>query len=191
MSGIDPKIVIHEIKTYPNAKPIRQLLHPVHPCKVAAIKLEVEKLLKVSFVYPVALIDWVSNLVPIDKKQGTIRVCVDYRDINKSCPKDNFPTPFVDQIVDDCVGSEIFSLMDGFSGYNQINIVPEDQHKISFICPCGTFAYRKLPFGLNNADRTFQHAMSYAFHDIKHILQPYLDDLSTHSMCRVDHPTHL
>jgi hypothetical protein len=191
MSGIDPDIVIHEIKIYPDAKPVWKRLRPVHPRKAAAIKLEVEKLLKAVFIYQVALTDWVSNLVPIDKKQGTIRVCVDYRDINKSCPKDNFPTPFIDQIVDDCVGSEIFSLMDGFSGYNQINIVPEDQHKTTFICPWGTFAYRKLPFSLENAGATFQRTMSYAFHDIKHIVQPYLDDLPTHSMRRVDHPTHL
>jgi hypothetical protein len=191
MSGIDPDIVIHEIKTYPDAKPVRQCLHPVHPCKAAAIKLELKKLLKAGFIYPVALIDWVSNLVPIDKKQGTIHICVDYRDINKALPKDNFPTPFIDQIVDDCAGSEIFSLMDGFSGYNQINIVPEDQHKTSFIFPWGTFAYQKLPFGLKNAGATFQRAMSYSFHDIKNIMQPYLDDLLAHSMCWVDHPIHL
>jgi hypothetical protein len=104
MSGIDPDIVVHEIKTYPGARPIRQRLHPVHPRKAAAIKLEVEKLLKDGFIYPVALTDWVSNLVLVNKKQGTIRVCVDYRDINQACPKDNFPTPFVDQIVDDCTG---------------------------------------------------------------------------------------
>jgi hypothetical protein len=191
MSGINPDIVIHEIKTYPDAKPVRQRLRPVQPRKVAAIKLEVKKLLKAGFIYPVALTNWVSNLVSIDKKQGTIRVCVDYRDINKACPKDNFPTPFVDQIGDDCAGSEIFSLMDGFSGYNQINIVPEDQHKTAFICPWGTFAYQKLPFGLKNAGATFQCAMSYAFHDIKHIVKPYLDDLPTHSMHQVDHPIHL
>jgi hypothetical protein len=191
MPGIDPAIVIHEIKTYPDAKPIWQCLHPVHPCKAAAIKLEVEKLLKTDIIYPVALTDWVSNLVLIDKKQGTIRVCVDYRDINKACPKDKFPTPFVDQIVDDCVGSEIFSLMDGFSNYNQINIVLEDQHKAAFICPWGTFAYQKLPFSLKNAGATFQCVMSYDFHDIKHIVQPYLDNLPAHSMRRVDHPTHL
>jgi hypothetical protein len=183
--------VIHEIKTYPDAKPVRQHLRPVHPCKVDAIKIEVEKLLKVIFIYPVALTDWVSNLVPIDKKKGTIHVCIDYRDINKSCPKDNFPTPFVNQIVDDCVGSEIFSLMDGFSGYTQIKIVPEDQHKTAFICPSGTFAYQKLPFSLKNDGTNFQRAMYYVFHDIKHIVQPYLDDLPAHSMRRVNHPTHL
>jgi hypothetical protein len=191
MSCIDPAIVIHEIKTYHDAKPIQKCLQPVHPRKAAAIKLEVKKLLKAGFIYMVAITNWVSNLISIDKKQGIIRVCADYSDINKSCPKDNFPTPFVDQIVDDCAGSEIFSLMDGFSGYNQINIVPKDQHKTAFICTWGNFSYRKLPFGLKNAGITFQCAMSYAFHDIKKIVQPYLDDLPAHSMRLVDHPTHL
>ena len=96
MPGIDHDIVIDEIKTYPNAKPIQQCLHPFHPRKAVAINLEVKKILKPSFIYPVALIDWVSNLVLIEKKQGTIHVCIDYRDINKACPKDNFPTPFID-----------------------------------------------------------------------------------------------
>jgi hypothetical protein len=191
MPGIDPSIVIHEIKTYPDAKPVRQKLRPVHPKKLAAIKAEVEKLLKSGFIYPVPLTEWVSNLVPVAKKQGTIRVCVDYRDLNKACPKDNYPTPFIDQIIDNCAGSVVFSFMDGFSGYNQIEILPADQHKTAFICPWGTFAYRKLPFGLKNAGATFQRAMSYAFHDIKHIAEPYLDDLPAHSSNRPDHIDHL
>jgi hypothetical protein len=120
MSGIDPDIVVHEIKTYLDTKPIQQRLHPVHPHKVTAIKLEVEKIINAGFIYLVALTDWVSNLVLVTNKQGMIRVCIDYRDINKSCPKDNFPTLFVDQIINDLPGSEILSLMDGFSGYNQI-----------------------------------------------------------------------
>jgi hypothetical protein len=188
MPGIDPTIVVHEIKTYPDAKPVRQHLRPVHPCNATAIKLEVEKLLKAIFIYLVALTEWVSNLVPIDKKGDSIRVCVDYRDINKACPKDNFPTPFIYQIVDDCARSEIFSLMDGFSGYNQINIAPEDQNKTAFICPWGTFAYRKLPFGLKNVGTTFQRAMSYAFHDIKNIVQPYLDDLPCSLFAQIQSP---
>jgi hypothetical protein len=138
-----------------------------------------------------ALTDWMSNLVLITKKQGTIHVCIDYTDINKSCPKDNYPTPFIDQIIDNCAGSEIFSLMDGFSGYNQINILPMDQHKTTFIYPWGTLVYQKLPFCLKNSGVTFQRVMSYAFPDIKNIVQPYLDDLPAHSMHRQDHPTHL
>ena len=191
MPGINPSIVQHEIKAYENAKLVRQRLRPVSPRKAAAIKAEVEKLLKAGFIYPVPLTDWVSNLVPLDKKKGTIRVCIDFIDLNKACPKDNYPTPFIDQIIDECVGYEIFSFMDGFFGYNQISIRLEDQHKIAFICPWGTFAYRKMSFGLENAGATFQWAMSYAFHDIKHIIEAYLDDLAARSRKRTDHPRHL
>jgi hypothetical protein len=191
MSGIDPVIFVHEIKTYPSARPIGQRLHPVHPHKEDAIKLEVEKTLKSGFIYPMALTNWVYSLVLVNKKQGTIHVYVDYRDINQACPKDKFPTPFIDQIFDDCVGSEIFSLMDGFSSYNQINILHVDQHKTDFICPWGTFSYWKLPFSLKNIGVTFQRSMSYAFHDINNIVQPYLYYLSLHSMHRSDHLAHL
>ena len=115
------------------------------------------------------------------KKQGTIRVCIDYRDVNISCPKENYPTPFIDQIIDDYAGCKIFSFMDGFSSYNQINIRLEDQYKTTFICPWGTFTYRNLPYGFKNIGETFQRAMDYDFNDFKHILQPYLDDLPMHS----------
>jgi hypothetical protein len=116
----------------------------------------VEKLLNVGFIYPVPLTEWVSNPVPVNKKQGTIRVCMDFLDLNKACPKDNFPTPFIDHILDECAGSKVFSFMDGFSGYNHIQIKPEDQHKMKFICPWGTFTYLKMPFNLKNIEATFQ-----------------------------------
>ena len=126
MPDINPQIVVHKIKTYAGAKPVRQKLRQIHPKKAAAIKAEVEKFLKASFIYLIPLTKWVSNIMPITKKQGTIRVCVDYRDLNKACPKDNYSTPFIDHIIDDCAGCEIFSFMDGFSGYNQIDILPRD-----------------------------------------------------------------
>jgi hypothetical protein len=81
--------------------------------------------------------------------------------------------------------------MDNFLGYNQIQIKPEDQHKTTFICLWGTFAYRKMPFGLKNVGATFQRAMSFSFHDLRHIVEAYLDDLASHSRKRTDHPTHL
>jgi hypothetical protein len=93
-----------------------------------AIKTKVEKLLKFGFIYHVPLTEWVSNIIPVAKKQGTIHVCIDYQDLNKACPKYNYPTPFIDQII-----------------------LPDDQHKTSFIFPWGTFSYQKLPFGLKNA----------------------------------------
>ena len=141
MLGINPKIVIHEIKTYLDAKLIRQRLRPIHPWKGTTIKVEADKILRERFIYPIPLMDWVSNIVPIMNKQGTIRVCVDYLDINKACLKDNYPMPYINQIFDDCAGNEIFSFMDGFSGYNQINILPADQPKTTFICPWGAFSY--------------------------------------------------
>jgi len=81
--------------------------------------------------------------------------------------------------------------MDGFSSYDQIYIRPEDHHKTTFICPWGTFTYKKIPFGLKNARASFQWAMSYTFHDIKHIIEAYLDDLAARSRKRIDHPSHL
>ena len=107
----------------------------------------------------------------MDKKQGAIRICTDFHDLNRSCLKDNFPTPFIDQILDECAGSEIFYFMDGFSGYNQIQIKLEDQHKTAFICPWGTFAYRRMLFSLKNAGATFQQAMTLIFHDLKTIIE--------------------
>jgi hypothetical protein len=135
MLGINPSIVEHEIKTYLNAKPVRKLLRVVNVRKAPSIKAEVEKLLNVGFIYPVPLTEWVSKPIPVYKKKGTICVCMDFRALDKACPKDNFPTPFIDHILDECAGSKVFSFMDGFLGYNQIQIKPKDQHKMKFICP--------------------------------------------------------
>jgi hypothetical protein len=101
------------------------------------------------------LTKWVSNIITVAKKQETIRVCVDYQDLNKACLKDNYPTPFIDQTIDNCARSVIFSFMDGFYGYNQIGILSANQQKTTFICLWGTFAYQKLPFGLKNVGATF------------------------------------
>jgi hypothetical protein len=102
--------------------------------------------------------------------------------MNKAYPKDNFLTPFIDQILDECVGSEVFYFMDGFSEYNQIQIKPEDQHNTKFICPWGTFEYKKIYFRIKNVRETFQRAMTFSFHDLKHIVEAYLDNLVAHSL---------
>ena len=96
MSGIDTSIVEHTINMYPGVKLVHQRLHLIHSKKAAAIKVEVEKLLHAGFIYLVSLTEWVSNIVLVMKKKGTIRVCIDYRDVNLACPKDNNPTPFID-----------------------------------------------------------------------------------------------
>jgi hypothetical protein len=151
----------------------------------------VDKLINASFIYPVLLTEWVSKPIHVNTKQGTIRVCMDFQDLNKGCPKENFLTPFIDHIIDECAGSKAFYFMDGFLEYNQIDIKPEDQHKMTFICLWGTFAYQKMPFDLKITRATFQRAMTFSFHNIKHIVESYLDDLTSHSHKRVDHSTHL
>ena len=135
MPSVEPHIVKQKIRTYLDANPVRKKLHLANPRKEVTIKAEVEKLIKDGFIYLVQLTEWVSNLDPVNKKQGTIWVCMHFHDLDKECLKDNFSTPFIDQIIDECVGCEVFSFMDGFSRYNQIQIKPEDQHKTSFICP--------------------------------------------------------
>jgi len=116
---------------------------------------------------------------------------MDFPNLNKACPKDNFPTPFIDHIIDECVGCEVFYFMDDFSGYNQIQINPMDQHKTTFICPWDMFAYNKMPFVLKYVGATFQWAMLFSFHDLKNIVEAYLDDLVSCSHKRFDHLAHL
>ena len=96
MPQIYPSIVVHEIETYTGAKPIWHKLRQVHSRKVATIKEEAEKILRAGFIYPIPLTGWVSNIVPMNEKKGTIRVCINFRDLNRSCPKDNLPTPYID-----------------------------------------------------------------------------------------------
>jgi hypothetical protein len=120
MTGIDPRVIKHEIRTYPDAKPIQKKIQPVNPHKEVTIKVEVEKLIKVGFIYRIQLTKWVQNLVPINKNQGMIRVCMDFCDLNKACLETNFPIPFIDQIIYEFACCEFFSFIDGFSWYNQI-----------------------------------------------------------------------
>jgi hypothetical protein len=95
--------------------------------------------------------------------------------------------PFIDQIIDNCVGHEALSFMDGFSSYNQIQIHPVNQYKTTFTTPWDTFAYCVMPFGLNNAGTTFQRAMTYIFHDLDNIIFTYLDDLTAQSKKHTQH----
>ena len=114
-------------------------------------------------IAPIRFYDWFSNMVPTTKKIGEIRFYVDLRNLNKVSLKDNYPLPRMDHILQRVFGSTRTSLLDGFSGYNQIMVHADDQPKISFTTPWGTFMYVKMPFGLMNAGATFQRAMDIAF----------------------------
>ena len=111
---------------------------------------------------------WVTNIVPVPKKEGKVQMCVDYRDLNNASPKDDFPLPHIDVLVDNTTQHKIFSFMDGFSGYNQIKMAPEYMEKTTFVTQWGTLCYKVIPFGLKNVWATYQRAMVALFHDIIH-----------------------
>ncbi|RDX68148.1 Retrovirus-related Pol polyprotein from transposon 17.6, partial [Mucuna pruriens] len=121
---------------------------------------------------------WVANIVPVPKKDGKVRMCVDYRDLNRVSPKDNFPLPHIDLLVDNTAQHSCYSFMDGVSRYNQIRMAPEDKEKTTFITTWGTFCYKVMPFGLKNAGETYQRAMVTLFHDMMHKeVELYVDDM--------------
>jgi hypothetical protein len=118
------------------------------------------------------------ELVPTRVQSGW-RVCIDYRKLNTATRKDHFPLPFIDQMVERLAGNKYNYFLDGYSGYNQVRVDPEDQEKTTFTCPFGTFAYRRMPFGLCNAPATFQWCMISIFSDmVKRFLEIFIDDFS-------------
>ena len=106
------------------------------------------KLSRAGFIKPCIHPEWLSNIVPVKKKNGQIRCCIDFRDVNQACPKDDFPLPNLNTLVDVIAGHEMFSFMDGFSEYNQIKMAKEDAEKTAFRTPFGNFYYIVMPFGL-------------------------------------------
>ena len=121
---------------------------------------------------------WLANVVPILKKDGKVRMSVDFRDLNKASPKYDFPLPHIDILVDNTVGHALLSFMDGFSGYNQIKMAVEDMEKTSFITLWGTYCYKVMPFSLKNASATYQRATTTLLHDLIHKeVEVYVDDM--------------
>nr|GEU49087.1 reverse transcriptase domain-containing protein [Tanacetum cinerariifolium] len=169
----------------------------VNPKIHDVIKKEVEKLLDAGFIYRISDGPWVSPIHCVPKKGGMTvikndenelvptrlvtgwRVCIDYRKLNEATRKDHFPLPFMDQMLERLAGNEYYCFLDGISGYFQIPIDPKDQEKTTFTCPYGTFAYKKMPFGLCNAPGTFQRCMMTIFHDmIERTVEVFMDDFS-------------
>ena len=199
LKGISPSICTHHIYLEEESKAIRQPQRRLNPHLQEVVRVEVLKLLQAGIIYPISDSTWVSPTQVVPKKSGVTtvknekgeelstrlttswRVCIDYRRLNEVTRKDHFPLPFIDQLLERVSGHPYYCFLDGYSGYFQIEIALENQEKTTFTCPFGTYAYRRMPFGLCNAPATFQRCMLSMFSDmVELIMEVYMDDITVY-----------
>ena len=149
-------------------------------------------MLEAKFIYEIKHTEWVSPIVIVPKKNGKLRICVNLKKVNVETIRDHYPLPIMDHVLERVAGKQAYSFLDDFSGYNQVSIKQEDQHKTAFATEWGIYAYRVMPFGLTNAPATFQILMSHAFKEyLRVFLEVFMDDLCVHSLLRQEHIQHL
>ena len=186
--GIAPIVMEHRFMADPQHKPVVQKKHHMGPERAAAANAEVQKLLEVGFVQECHYPKWISNVVLVKKPNGTWRMCVDLTDLNKACPKDSYPLPKIEKLVDAMAGQALPNFMDAFSGYHQIPLYPEDQEKTAFITDRGLHCYKVMPFSLQNAGATYQHLVNILFEPlIRQTMEVYVDDMIVKSKVKEDH----
>jgi hypothetical protein len=159
----DETILQHKIPLKENVKPFKKKLRKINPLLLPIMEKEVKNLLDAKIIVPLRYYYWVENMVPMRKKNGEIRICVDFKNLKRFSQKYNYSLPKMEHILQRVVGSSRLSMIDGFSGYNQVVIHPDDMEKTAFATPWGTFMYTQMPFGLINAGATFQRAMNICF----------------------------
>ena len=192
MGGIDLAIITHRLNVSPSFKPVKQKRRSFAPKRKKVINKEVGKLLQAGVIREMEYPEWLANVVLVKKANGKWRLCIDFTDVNRACPKDSFPLPRIYLIVDATVGHELLSFMDAFSGYNQISMDPDDQEKTSFVTGQGTYCYRVMPFRLKNAGATYQRLVNKMFQkQIGTSMEVYIDDVLVKSTTTELHIAHL
>ena len=179
MTGVPRELVKHALNLDPKARPVKQPLRRFDEPKRKAIAAELHRLENTGFIREIKASTWVSNPVIVPKKNTEVRrVFVDYTSLNKHCPKDPFPLPRIDQIIDATTGCARLSFLDAYSGYNQIKLKKEDKEKTTFITPYGVFCYMVMSFGFKNAGATYQRTMQACLlEQIGCNIYVYVDDI--------------
>jgi hypothetical protein len=179
MPGVPRELIEHCLNVDPKATPKRQHLRRFADDIRDAIKKELVKLLAAGFIREVFHPEWLANPVLVHKKKSNEwRMCVDYTDLNKHCPKDPFRLPRIYQVIDSTVGCDLLCFLDCYSGYHQITIKEQDQEKTAFITPFGAYCYMTMSFGLKNAGATYQRAIQACFkRQLNKNVEAYVDDV--------------
>ena len=192
MGGIDPAIITHILNVSLSFKPVKQKRRSFAPERQKVINEEVGKLLQARAIREVEYPEWLANVVLVKKVNDKWRPCIDFTNINRACPKDSFPLPQIDLIVDATSSHELLSFMDVFSGYNHISMDLNDQEKTSFVMGQGTYCYRVMTFGLKNAGATNQRLVNRMFQkQIGASMEVYIDDMLVKSTTAELHITHI
>jgi hypothetical protein len=178
MPGIPREVIEHHLVVCPQAHPMKQKTGKQAQEKQDFIVQEIDKLKKAKLICEVAHPTWIANPVVVPKANGSGCLCVDFTSLNKACPKDPYPLPRIDQIVDSTAGCDLLCFLDAFSGYHQIKMAREDEEKTAFITPCGVYCYVCMPFGLKNTGATFQRLMRKALGaQMGRNAEAYIDDI--------------
>ncbi|GJW24874.1 reverse transcriptase domain-containing protein [Tanacetum coccineum] len=178
MTGVLRHIAEHRLNVREGCSPVRQKKKEQATDRNQAIQEEVEKLVEAGIMKEVHYHDWLFNPVMVKKHDDSWRMCVDFKDLNKACPKDGYPLPKIDWKVESLCGFRFKCFLDVYKGYHQIQMAKEDEEKTAFITSQRIFCYTKMPFGLRNARVTYQHLVDKAFHkQIGRNLEVYVDDL--------------
>jgi len=192
MSGIDPDFLCHHLSMDATVRPVRQRRRKFNEERRLVIKEETQKLLSAGHIREIQYPEWLANVVSVKKASGKWRMCVDFTDLNKACPKDSYPLPSIDALVDSASDCEMLSFLDAFSGYNQIKMHPRDEGKTTFMTETCSYCYKVMPFGLKNAGATYQRLMDKVLAPmLGRNVHAYVDDMVVTSPDRKQHKTDL
>jgi len=178
IQGIDLEVISHKLSVCQGAKSVAQKRRKLGEERRKAAIEETEKLMQVGSIQEAQYTTWLANVVLVKKPNGKWRMCTDYTDLNKACPKDSYPLPSIDRLVDGASGKEMMSFLDAYSGYNQRQMYEPDIPKTAFTTDTANYCYKVMPFGLQNVGATYQRLMDKVFKEqIGKNMEVYVDDM--------------